>query len=165
MDSSLVEEFLKKKGGPDAYKVAKALNRGLTDEEISDKTSLEVKEIRAILNRLHYLGIIEYDKEQAEKSSWYTYTWFLREDRVKELLEETYREELEDLEKELEMRETHVFFQCENECEKLPFEVAYEYDFQCPECEEEMSKSEEDKIEDIKERINEIKSLLGEEDE
>ncbi len=161
MDSSLVEEFLKNKAGPEAYKVAKALGDGVTDQEIKKKTDLDINKIRSVLNRLHYLGIIEYDKEKAEKSSWYTYTWFLREERIKELLEETYEEELQKLQKNLELKENHVFFECKNNCETQPFEVAYEYNFECPECGEEMEKSQEDGVEEIKERINEIKDLLG----
>lgn len=161
IDSSLVKEFLKNKAGPEAYDVAKALGEGVTDQEIKKETGLDINKIRSVLNRLHYLGIIEYDKEQAEKSSWYTYTWFLREDRIKELLEERYRDELQDLKKDLEMKESHVFFECEKGCDTHPFEVAYEYDFECPECGGKMDKSQKDGVEEIKERINEIEDLLG----
>lgn len=166
MNSSLVKEFIENKAGPKAYPIVKSLDDGVTDQEIKEEISLDdINQIRSILNRLHYLGIIRYDKEKAEDSNWYTYTWFLREERIKELLEEEYEEELRELEKKLDMRETHVFFRCENKCEPLPFEVAYEYDFQCPECEGKMTKADEDDIKEIKERVEEIKSLLGRKDE
>lgn len=163
LDSSLVQEFIQNKAGPKAYSIIKSLNEGKTDEEIKEKVEIDdVNEIRSILNRLHYLGIIEYDKEQAEESNWYTYTWFLREGRIKELLTRRYEEELEDLQREKDLEETHIFFTCDSECGRHPFEVAYEYDFQCPECGEEMEKSEEDGVEEIRGRINEIKSFLEE---
>lgn len=164
MDSSLVEEFLKKKAGPQGYKIAKALDNGVTDQEIKKETDLDINKIRSVLNRLHYLGIIEYGKEKAETSSWYTYTWFLRKKRIKELLKETYKEELEQKEKELEMKEKHVFFGCKKNCERLPFEVAFEYNFECPECGGEMEKVEEDNLSEIRERINEIRELLDEDE-
>lgn len=161
MDNDLVKEFLQSKAGPNAYSIAKVLDEGKTDKEISEKMDLDVNKVRTILNRLHYLGVVRYDKEKAKRSNWYTYTWFLREDRVNELLEKTYGEELEELEKDLELKETHIFFRCEEGCEELPFELAYEYNFKCPKCGEEMNRAEEGKTSEIKKRIKEIKELLN----
>ncbi len=184
LDSPLVKDFVEKKAGPKAYSILKAMNKdkknteksedineenrsdpdkeGRTDQEIKEEVEIEeINEIRSVLNRLHYLGIIEYDKEKAKKSNWYTYTWSIKRDRIKELLKERYEEELEKLEKELEMKQNYVFFECENGCDKHPFEVAYEYDFECPDCGEKMDKSKENGKEEIKERIGEIKEFLG----
>jgi len=193
LDSPLVEEFIKKKAGPNAYPVVKTIEKektkeekeiarekkngeeteenlntsrpgqeGRTDEEIKKEVDIDdVNKIRSVLNRLHYLGIIGYDREKAEKSNWYTYTWFLREERLKELLKETYEEKLEELRKKLEMAQNYVFFKCENGCEEHPFEIAFEYDFECPDCGEQMDKADENNEEEIKEEIEEIKDLLG----
>ncbi len=161
MNNKLVKEFLRSKAGPNAYPIAKALNGGKTDKEVSEEVGIDVNKVRTILNRLHYIGVVRYDKEKAKRSNWYTYTWFLRADRVNELLEKTYGEELEELEKELDLKRNHVFFKCNNGCEALPFELAYEYNFQCPNCSEEMNKSEEGNTQEIEERIDEITKLLG----
>jgi len=193
LNSPLVEDFIKKKAGPKAYPVVKAIEKektqeekelarekkngeeteenlntsrpgqdGRTDEEIKKEIDIDdVNKIRSVLNRLHYLGIIGYDREKAEKSNWYTYTWFLREERLKELLKDKYEERLEDLEKDLEMTQNYVFFKCENGCEKHPFEIAFEYDFECPDCGGKMDKADENNEEEIKKEIEEIKDLLG----
>ncbi len=187
LDSSLMEEFIKRKAGPKAYSVVKAIKKeiseeqakeneeklenrsradkeGKTDEEIQNETDIDdINQIRSVLNRLHYLGIIKYDKEKAKKSNWYTYTWSLRRDRIKELLKKRYEEELEELEKELEMEKNYVFFECKNGCEKHPFEVAYEYSFKCPLCDEQMDKTDKNQEKEIKEKIKEIKEFLGKE--
>ena len=158
----IVKEFIITNAGEDAYKVVRCLGQGKTDEQISKKTSLRVNDIRAILNRLHYIGVIMYSKEKAKKSNWYTYTWFLKKDRIIELLSERYKEELEKLKQKLEMEQNYVFFKCSNGCERLPFELAFEYDFKCPECglQMEQIKNLKEKKE-LRVKIKEIVSILN----
>lgn len=130
----LVKDFIVTQAGENAFKIAKSLGRGKTDEQISKKTKLKVNDIRAELNKLHYMGIIFYSKIKAKKSNWYTYTWFIKKDRISELLKERYSEELEKLDGKLGFEQNYTFFKCSNGCDKLPFEIAFEYDFKCPEC-------------------------------
>jgi len=41
---------------------------------------------------------------------------------------------MEKLQKKLKYEQNYTFFKCSNGCEKLPFELACEYNFKCPEC-------------------------------
>jgi transcription initiation factor TFIIE subunit alpha len=164
IDNPLVADFITTNAGDAAFAVVKTLDgkeNGLTDEQIVKKTKTDVNEVRAILNKLHYLGVITYSKEKAKESNWYNYTWFLKKDRIKELITERAKEELEKLQKKLKYEESYTFFKCSNGCEKLPFELACEYNFKCPECGNPMeatdSTEEKRKIED---RIAEIKKFL-----
>jgi transcription initiation factor TFIIE subunit alpha len=134
LDDPLIKEFVIKNAGDDAFSIIKSLNRGKTDEQISKKTKLKVNDIRANLNRLHYMGIITYSKEKAKESNWYTYTWFVKKERITELLFNRYKEELGQMEEKLGFEQNYTFFKCSNGCDKLPFELAFEYDFKCPEC-------------------------------
>ena len=164
IDNQLVVEFISTNAGDAAFNVVKTLDKvekGMTDEQITRKTKTDVNEVRAILNKLHYLGIITYSKKKAKESNWYHYTWFLKKDRIKELLADRYKEELEGLEKKLNYEQSYTFFKCSNGCDKLPFELACEYDFKCPECGNAMSSVEENGArEDISKRIGEIKKFL-----
>ena len=164
IDNRLVVEFVSTNAGDAAFNVVKTLDKvdkGMTDEQITKKTKTDVNEVRAVLNKLHYLGIITYSKKKAKESNWYHYTWFLKKDRIKELLAERYKEELEQLEKKLKYEQSYTFFKCSNGCDKLPFELACEYDFKCPECGNAMSSVEENGArEDISQRIEEIKKFL-----
>lgn len=163
LTNPLVKNFIVTQAGEKAYKIVKSLGKGKTDEEISKKTKLKVNDIRAELNKLHYMGIIFYSKVKAKKSNWYTYTWFIKKDRISELLKERYSEELEKLNNKLSFEQNYTFFKCANGCEKLPFEIAFEYDFKCPECSSPMdSVSSNSETKKIKRRINQIKKLLGE---
>lgn len=135
LKDDLVKEFIESSFSKEAYAVLLCLKKeGKTDEMISKKLGLKVNEIRAFLNQLHYAGIIYYTKEKAKDSNWYTYTWFIKKERIAELLDERYEEELEKLKKQLDFESTYTFFKCSKGCSKLPFELAFEYDFKCPEC-------------------------------
>jgi len=164
IDNPLVADFITTNAGDAAFALVKTLDnvdKGLTDEQITKKTKTDVNEVRAILNKLHYLGIITYSKEKAKESNWYNYTWFLKKDRIRELLTERYREELEKLQKKLKYEQSYTFFKCANGCDKLPFELACEYDFKCPECGNAME-AVEDNVEkgNIEKRILEIRKFL-----
>jgi transcription initiation factor TFIIE subunit alpha len=165
LDAPLVADFIGTNAGDAAVMVVKTLdgkNKGLTDEQITKKTKTDVNEVRAILNKLHYLGIIAYSKEKAKDSNWYNYTWFLKKERIKELLTERYKEELEKLQNKLSYEQSYTFFKCTNGCDKLPFELACEYNFKCPECGNAMEALEvSEEKEKIEKRIGEIKKFLG----
>jgi len=164
MDNPLVADFVTTNAGDAAFAVVKTLDnvdKGLTDEQITKKTKTDVNEVRAILNKLHYLGIIAYSKEKAKESNWYNYTWFLKKDRIKELIAERSKDELDKLQKKLKYEQNYTFFKCSNGCDKLPFELACEYNFKCPECGTAMESV--DSVGErgvIEKRITEIKKFL-----
>ena len=165
IDNPLVSDFVTTNAGDAAFAVVKTLDgkdKGLTDEQIVKKTKTDVNEVRAILNKLHYLGVIAYSKEKAKDSNWYTYTWFLKRDRINELMTERAKDELEKLQKKLSYEQSYTFFKCSNGCDKLPFELACEYNFKCPECGNAMeSVNNGDERKKIEGRIASIKKFIG----
>ena len=166
INNPLLAEFVTEKAGDEGYNLVRTLSvfgKGCTDEELSAETGIKVNTLRALLNKLHYLGIITYSKVKAENSNWYTYTWYLKKERIIELLTDKYKEELENLEGKLNYEKDYVFFKCENGCEKLPFELAFEYDFKCPECGNNMEQDQnKDKVKSVREKITEIRKFLQE---
>ena len=174
----LVKEYIESKVCEDAYFVLKSLERiGKTDEKLlkalkrkkkkerksdEEEVELKVNKVRSYLNQLHYLGIIYYTKEKAKESNWYTYTWFVKKERIEELLKEKYVEELEELKNSLTFEQNYTFFKCTNGCEKLPFELAFEYDFKCPECSKTMKSISNDKEKNkINNKIKNIEKFLN----
>jgi transcription initiation factor TFIIE subunit alpha len=163
LENPLVMEYLARNAGDGAHKIAKSIEKkGFTDEQISRRTKMQVNDIRAALNKLHNLGIITYSKEKAKNSNWYTYTWFLEKSRIGELIRGWYEAELDKLNEKLSFEQNYVFFKCVNGCEKLPFELAYEYDFKCPECGREMEQQDNaaEKV-TIEKKIADIKKFLS----
>lgn len=179
LDDPLIKDYVIQKVGEEAYYVlsvlndTKSLKKGKTDEKIlksmkaskkvANRKNLKVNTIRAHLNRLHYSGIIHYTKQKAKTSNWYTYTWFLKKERIMELVKDKFKEELDGLEKQIGFEQNYAFFKCEKKnCKKLPFELAFEYDFKCPECGSKMNSidSSAEKVK-IKRRIEQIKKIIS----
>lgn len=129
----------------------------VTDEKIQTKTGFELNVIRSLLNQLHYIGLIDYNREKDKKTNWYTYTWFVNKEKIEGLVHASLRKRLVELEESLDEESNYVFFRCVNGCEKLPFELAAEYDFKCPECGSNMEHVDNKKV--IKGVIDEIKEV------
>jgi len=156
-DFEIAKEFLEQSAGKDSVDLVKVCQkkRGrVTDEEISKELKLKITEIRTILNRLHYKGIACYKKTKNPNTGWYSYTWEIKTKRIAELIMEQQAELIEKLEKKLQYEKNYVFFSCSTGCEQIPFEIASECQFRCPNCGKTME------IVDSKKRLNEIKKQI-----
>lgn len=133
----IVQDFLKNVGGEyaiDLVKICETKNDGATDEELAKKLRLRVTEVRTILNRLHYRGIAFYKKTKNTRTGWYNYAWGIKSHRVIELLLAEQKEVIEKLETSQSFEKTYSYFSCRKNCTAVPFEIAAEYQFKCPEC-------------------------------
>lgn len=163
---SLVQEFLRSVGGEAAVGVAthcEKKGKQVTDEELAKKMKLKVTEIRTVLNRLHYRGIACYKKTKNKKNGWYNYTWGIKKGRIVDLILEEQQESIEKLEVKRVFGKNYCFFSCKNNCSLLPFEIAAEYQFKCPECGEIMGSFDyTKKLQEIGSRIAEMRKEVGE---
>ncbi|MBN3036998.1 MAG: hypothetical protein JW834_00965 [Candidatus Diapherotrites archaeon] len=151
-----VQRFLKEFIGENAVLVLRACDTGCTDEQIMKETKLKLSTIRSTLNQLHYMGLIAYDREKNPNTNWYTYTWFARKDQIRDVVKDKWQTKLEELQKSIEYESSYVFFGCGNGCDKLPFELAAEYDFTCPDCGGPLQEV------DNKKRVKELKGEMAE---
>lgn len=137
VDLILVKDFLETVGGMDAInlvKVCENKKKAFTDEEIAKKLKKKVTEVRATLNRLHYRGIATYQKSRNQKTGWYNYTWEIKKDRMAKLIIEKEKENVQKLIQKKNLEADYNHFDCDKCSERMPFEVAAEYNFLCPGC-------------------------------
>lgn len=133
--------FLNKVGGEFSVELAKICDRKakskrpVTDETIGKELrELKITEIRTILNRLHYRGIAQYQKTRDAKTGWYNYSWAISKQRILELILAEQGDGIGRLERKIEFEKNYAFFSCGVSCDSIPFEVAAEYNFKCPNC-------------------------------
>jgi len=163
----VVQDFLEKVGGQHAIQLVKICEKKgapITDEEIGKKLPLKITEIRTILNRLHFRGIACYNKKRDTTTGWYSYTWEIAPKRVAELILEEQSEEISKLEQKADFEGGHAFFGCgKKRCEQLPFEIAAEYQFRCPECGGIMEAVDAKKrAKSLKRRVSTMRKEMGE---
>ncbi len=158
---SVVQDFLRNVGGEAAIGVTglcEKKGREVTDEELAKKMRLKVTEIRTVLNRLHYRGIACYKKTKNKRNGWYNYTWQIKKKRIVELVLEKQEETIEKLEAKQVFGKSYSFFRCRNNCDVVPFEIAAEYQFKCPECGETMNSFDYTKtLQSITSQIEELR--------
>ncbi len=163
-DLSIVKDFLETVGGQEAVdlvKICEKKRKSFTDEDVSKKMQKKVTEVRAILNRLHYRGIACYQKSRNQKTGWYNYTWIISKDRIADLIKEQQKEKICKLTEKQRIESDYNFFDCTKCNERLPFELAAEYNFVCPRCGATMdSTSNPKRQKEIMKNIEEIEKEL-----
>ncbi len=110
------------------------MGRKATDEEISEETGLRLNTVRRALYKLYEYRIASYNRTKDKEIGWYIYTWTLHLDKVNDILKSIKRQKLEKLKEKLEFEQNNVFFLCQKDNTKVPFDRATDYEFKCPRC-------------------------------
>ncbi len=161
LTDSQVKKMLKEIIGRNAYLILNACQVGRTDEEIARITKLEISTVRSLLNQLYSEGLVEYTREKDEEHNWFKYTWYTRKDMLSDVLKFHLVEDIKDLEQKLDFETSYMFFACPNKCVKVPFEIAVEYDFRCPDCGAPLKAyNNKREIVQLKHELNDKKRLL-----
>ena len=136
LEDSNVKQFFEEILGEEGIAVIKALiGREATDEKISEELDIKLNIVRKILYKLYDYRLASYVRTKDKDIGWYIYTWKLDLPRVKDVIAERKRKVLEDLTSRLEYETNTVFFECVNDRFRIPYDIASERGFKCPQCE------------------------------
>lgn len=163
LEYAVVRELLNKKAGKQAVDVVKLCvnNKYSNDEKIANKLKTKVTEIRTILNRLHYHGLAQYSKTRNKKTGWYSYTWKINEKRIIELVINEAKQEKEMIHAQSKQIKEYTLFNCKKNCGELPFEIAMQYSFQCPQCGGPMTAIDEKKrLKELDKRAQKLQEII-----
>ncbi len=159
-----VVEFLKRVGGekaPTVVRLALKAGNAVTDEQIANKMGVKVTIVRAVFNRLHYWGLADYDKTRDEETGWYTYTWHILPEKILRALRAEIEEKIEGIREKMEELTRFMLFECPEGHVRIPFEVAAEYDFRCPECGKDLAPVDAEKEKGkLRKEMERLKALL-----
>jgi transcription initiation factor TFIIE subunit alpha len=160
------DETLKKVAalfGEDAVRVVEVLREAheITDNEIADKTQMQLKIVRKTLYRLYDHSLLALRQHRDKETGWFIFNWRLQPDQLEGFIVSQKRHILEKLETRLEFEKSHEFYTCQTPgCKRFPFEDAFELLFKCPTCNKPMLHVSNDWIVEILTRkIEEIKVL------
>jgi len=104
------------------------------DEKLADMIGEKVTIIRATLNKLSFRGIVKYQKEKDQSSGWYNFYWSADFKKLANLIKQEHLERKTKLTDKLKQISEYDYFACKDSCREIPFEIAAEYDFVCPNC-------------------------------
>ena len=130
-----VRNLLLEIAGEKALKVAGELTEPMSDEQLAGAAKIKLSETRAVLNKLHAVGIAAYARTR-NNEGWYTYTWGLTLEKAKEILDERNAEARAAVQARLS--DVSEYYACPNCFERtkarMKFEQAVEAEFKCPAC-------------------------------
>jgi transcription initiation factor TFIIE subunit alpha len=149
--------------GEDAVRIVETLKgvHEITDNEIADKTQIQLKMVRKALYRLYDHSIVALRQSRDKETGWFIFNWRLQSDQLEGFILNQKRHVLEKLETRLKYEKNHIFYTCQTPgCKRFPFEEAFELFFKCPICNKSMMHINNDRIIEILTRkIEQIKVL------
>ena len=142
--------------------------KGLSDEDIAERTGYKQAEIRNILRAFYQLRLASYRRGRHPQTGATRYYWFIDMSAVNMSLYWRKVLVLEKLRAKLEYEKNNTFYTCPVDGSRYTFEEAFEFDFQCPKCSsllEEEDNSEiieilEEEIRRLEEEIRRDEKLL-----
>ena len=101
---------------------------------IAKKLNLTVNQVRNLLYKLSYQGIVSYIKKKDKRKGWYTFFWRIEILKALELLERILLKRGEEIKHQIKSRELKLFYVCDKCGIEFSEETALVYDFTCQEC-------------------------------
>ncbi|MBW3001770.1 hypothetical protein KY338_01250 [Candidatus Woesearchaeota archaeon] len=159
MSSKITEEVASRVAGEDVITLVRALRnrRDVSEFTLANETKTEINLVRNRLYRLYNANLVTSIKKKDKKKGWYIYYWTLNIPRVQYLAKDLIKNRITQLRERLEREKSSNFFMCKQNCIRLNFEQATDFEFKCPECGELLH--QDDNTKKIKEIEKEIKTL------
>jgi transcription initiation factor TFIIE subunit alpha len=133
-----------------------------SDEELAEKTGINLNTVRHTLYTLYEKRLAEYRRLKNTETGWLTYLWHLRLDRVHDVVEENIKDVLEHLDARLTYEEKNDFYMCKTCGVIYTFSDSVNWNFECPNCEEMLEHFDNELlVAALKKRVNKIRESLG----
>ena len=130
-----IRGFLEETIGEEGILVVNSLvGKELTDEVLSEETELKLNVVRKILYQLYDYRLASYVRTKDKQIGWYIYTWKINLSKIESVVANRKEKVLQELGQKLEYETNNVFFCCNQDNAKIPFDLASECDFKCPNC-------------------------------
>ena len=150
LSNKLIEEVIIEVAGQDVVPLVKILKnkKNVSEFKLAESLKQEVNKTRNMLYRLYDSNLVSFIRRKDKKKGWYIYYWTFDLKRTRFLVTELKKKRLEKLECRLEREKKGQFFLCPNQCMRVDFDQAMNFEFKCPECGELIE--QEDNTEKIK---------------
>ncbi len=114
-----------------------------------------------MLYLLYNHNLIRFTRKKDKQKGWYIYYWTLLPESIKFNYFKRKRDLLERLKERVEEENQELFFICPNNCTRLNFDQAMDFEFHCPECGELISQDDNrERIKNLQKKIVETEKEL-----
>ena len=158
LTGKLIEEAVAETAGEDVIPLVKLLKnkKNVSEFKLADSIKQEVNIVRNMLYRLYDVNLVTFIRKKDKKKGWYIYYWTFETKKVKYLLQKIKEKKMQRLKSRLEREKQGQFYVCPNQCVRLDFDQATNFEFKCPECGQIIQ------LEDNTKKIEEIEAKIKE---
>ncbi|MDD2655053.1 MAG: hypothetical protein PHQ80_00075 [Candidatus ainarchaeum sp.] len=146
LSNSRVRQLLVDSGGESALDIMRAFTKELSDDDLAKKLKIKISDVRATLNRLHNLGIVQYNRYKDAETGWFSYYWSLNLEKTKGWVDEQLMKE--SAPGDISSSEYYFCPKCGTES-VYEFAAASDYSFRCPLCNKALEFVDEDAAKDL----------------
>lgn len=118
-------------GGEHALDIMKAFTKELSDDDLAKKLKIKISDVRATLNRLHNLGVVQYNRYKDAETGWFSYFWSLNMEKTRNWVDDQLSRE--SAPSDISSSEYYFCPKCGSES-VYEFASASDYSFRCPLC-------------------------------
>ncbi|MBN1385603.1 hypothetical protein JW968_01340 [Candidatus Woesearchaeota archaeon] len=164
LSNKIIEEVVTDIAGQDVMPLVKILRakKNISEFKLAETLKQEVNETRNMLYRLYHRDLVSFARRKDKKKGWYIYYWNFNPKRVRFLMDEIMTGKLVRLQERLGREEEGFFFFCNNNCMRLDFDQASNFNFKCPECGAIMQHDDNvKKISELRSDISDIERIMG----
>lgn len=158
-----VEEIISELIGDDVLEVVKKIKNkeAVSENDLVAPGSKDINQARNALYKLYENNLVSFTRKKDKTNGLYIYYWTFNEDKIQTIVDTSNREKLEMLRNRLGREKNNQFFRCTNNCIRLDFDQALDFEFRCPECGELLEFDDNShKIKDIETQIKDIEDYF-----
>jgi transcription initiation factor TFIIE subunit alpha len=136
VSNKLVDEVVAQVAGEDVIPLVSYLKnkKNISEFKIAECIKVEINLTRNMLYRLFDHNLVSFIRRKDKKKGWYIYYWTFNGKMIKFLVQTLKKARLDKLKDRLKREQSGQFYSCGDNCIRLDFEQATNFEFKCPEC-------------------------------
>ena len=157
--NKIIEDLVREVAGEDVIPLVNVLKnkKNVSEFKLAEKLKEEVNITRNMLYRLHDANLVSFIRRKDKTKGWYIYYWTFKTKGIKYILASLNQKKLAQLKERVEREQQGQFYLCPDNCMRLSFDQAFDFNFKCPECGKIMElQDNEEKIVKLREEIRAI---------
>ncbi len=160
LNNQIVDEVISEVAGEDVLPLVRALKnkKNVSEFKLAEDIDREINEVRNMLYRLYNANLVSFIRKKDKKKGWYIYYWTFNAKRISYLTMDLKKRKFKKLVDRIEVEKNSDFYLCSaNQCIRLDFSQAIDFNFKCPECGALMNQEDsEEKIKDLEREAKEL---------
>ncbi|MBI4139610.1 hypothetical protein HY483_01470 [Candidatus Woesearchaeota archaeon] len=136
LSKKIVEDVAVEVAGEEVLPLVRSIQKksNISEFLIAKSIKMEINPTRNLLYKLYNANLVTYNRKKDKVKGWYVYYWTFNPQRAKFLFHDLKKRKIQKLEERLTRERKGFYYNCSNNCIRLDFERATEFEYKCPEC-------------------------------